>query len=87
MKTKYMTIKKANSILGDEDSSQEEIKEAKRFLINLQLSSTTTSKSSKLPCRVCDEDEPRITEFRCGVCGAAVCEEHRTSQHCEDCYP
>ena len=42
---------------------------------------------AKLPCRICDEDEPRITSFRCPACKYPVCEEHRTSQHCGDCYP
>ena len=39
------------------------------------------------PCRICDEDEPRITAYRCSFCYAPICKEHRTSQHCEDCYP
>lgn len=47
----------------------------------------TPTEPKKLPCRVCDEDEPRITSYRCSYCLAPVCEEHKTSQHCEDCYP
>ena len=44
---------------------------------------------SKMPCRLCDEDEPRITESRCSVCKAPVCFEHVDSEQfgkvCEDC--
>lgn len=47
----------------------------------------TANTPVKLPCRVCDEDEPRITTYRCEVCKYPICEEHKTSQHCEDCYP
>jgi hypothetical protein len=42
---------------------------------------------ARAPCRICDDFEPRLTAFRCEVCGYPICEEHRTSQHCEDCYP
>ena len=43
----------------------------------------------KLPFRLCDEDEPRITESRCSVCKAPVCFEHvdyeQFGKVCEDC--